>query len=246
MKRVQLTRWTVVCLLSVNLASAQSQEGVITYESTIDLQQNMPVKQEDNMKRIVPGTRTSKKQLFFNANESLYKHVEEEEEEFGGGGIRVRFGSPDREIYTDRVKARRLTQQELMGKNYLIEDSLKVAPWKFGTETKTILGYECRQAYYTDESHDRKQEITAWYTDRIRPFLGPEIFNSLPGTVLAVDVNNGERVIIATNIDLRPLKKSELKEPKFGERTTPEEFRKIMDEQMEQMRRNGKNRMMIR
>ncbi len=228
-------------VLFAGTAAAQEQEGVITFETRVNLHRNLPPEREE-MKSVMPEFRTSREQLFFNTEESLYRPVEEEEEEeFGGGSVRISMRNPRVEMYTHKTNAVRLMQQELMGKNYLIEDSLKIAPWKFGTETKTILGYPCRQAYYTDESENRKREITAWFTGKIRPFLGPETFNSLPGTVLAIDVNNGERVIVATDIEFRPLKKSEIKAPGAGTRISQSEFRKLMGARQQQMRERGGN-----
>lgn len=233
-------------VLLAGTAVAQEQEGVITFETRVNLHRSLPQEREE-LKSMMPEFRTSREQLFFNAEESLYRPVEEEEEEeFGGGSVRIKMRNPRVEIYTHKTNAVRLTQQELMGKNYLIEDSLKIAPWKFGTETKTILGYVCRQAYYTDESENRKREVTAWFTQKIRPFLGPETFNSLPGAVLAIDVNNGERVIVATDIEFRPLKKSEIKAPGTGSRISQIEFRKLMDARQQQMRERGGNVMMRR
>lgn len=234
-------------ILLAGTAAAQEQEGVITFETRMNLHRNLPPEREE-VKSMMPEFRTSREQLFFNTEESLYRPVEEEdeEEEFGGGSVRIKMRNPRVEIYTHKTNAIRLTQQELMGKNYLIEDSLKIAPWKFGDETKTILGYVCRQAYYTDESESRKREITAWFTQKIRPFLGPETFNSLPGTVLAIDINNGERVIVATDIEFRPLKKSEIKAPGAGTRISQSEFRKLMDTQQQRMRERGGNVMMRR
>jgi GLPGLI family protein len=150
---------------------------------------------------------------------------------------------PNTEVYLDQSTGKMVSKQEFMGKNYLIEDSVKLAPWKFGIEVKTIQGYECKQAYYTDEAKlmingnetIEKREITAWYTDAIRPFLGPEKFNTLPGAVLAVDINNGDRVVVARAIELRELKKNELKMPTSGTKTTQEEYRKMVAEQMKQM-----------
>ena len=233
-------------VLLAGTAVAQEQEGVITFETRVNLHRSLPQEREE-LKSMMPEFRTSREQLFFNAEESLYRPVEEEEEEeFGGGSVRIKMRNPRVEIYTHKTNAVRLTQQELMGKNYLIEDSLKIAPWKFGTETKTILGYVCRQAYYTDESEGRKREITAWFTQKIRPFLGPETFNSLPGAVLAIDVNNGERVLVAADIEFRPLKKSEIKAPGTGSRISQIEFRKLMDARQQQMRERGGNVMMRR
>ncbi len=148
----------------------------------------------------------------------------------------------NQEIFTNQEDQIVTARQEFMGKEYLIEDTLQVSPWKFGTETRTINGYLCRMAYYTDESRqDRKQEVTAWYTDQLRPFLGPERFNSLPGTVLAVDINGGDRVIVVKSVELRALKKNELKKPVSGTKTTGAEFRKMMQERMKEMRSQGGN-----
>ena len=160
--------------------------------------------------------------------------------------------TPNNEVYLSSSENKQVNKIEFMGKEYLIEDSVKMAPWKFGTETKVIAGYECKQAYYTDETQvavngvmqAQKQEITAWYTDKIRPFLGPDRYYSLPGTVLAVDVNNGERVIVAQKVELRELKKNELKKPTSGIKTTQEEYRKLVDEQMKKM--GGSGGIMIR
>ena len=210
---------------------AQS-EGVITYEITVNNHRTISPDRE-GMKAMVPQYRTFKQQLFFNANESLYKPlIEDDEDETAGRGNR-RFRMAGAVNYTNPSSTQSLSQIDVFGKKYLVTDTLKPAPWKFGTETKVILGYDCMQAYYT-ASDERKQTITAWYCTKLAPMLGPEKYNTLPGAVLAVDVNNAERVIVAKKIDLRPLAKDELKVPTEGQKVTSEEFKKIMQEQRAQ------------
>ncbi|MBL7838810.1 MAG: GLPGLI family protein [Cyclobacteriaceae bacterium] len=255
MKRVILVLGMLVCILAAHAVFAQ-QTGVITYENRVNLHRNIPADRQE-MKAMVPEFRTTKMQLFFNGEESLYKPViEDEEEQFGGGGVRMSFRMPKTETYTNSSNDMILSLQEVMGKKYLITDTVKMSPWKLGTETKEIMGYVCRMAYYTQtqeitamrvengvptpEKRTITHEITAWYTDQIRPSLGPERYNTLPGTVLALDVNNGERVIVARNIELRELKKDELKAPDASTKVTQAEFRKIQEEQMEKMRSNGR------
>jgi len=220
----------IVLLLSTLILFGQN-EGVITYEITVNNHRNLSPERE-GMKAIVPQYRTFKQQLFFNANESLYKPLIEEEEEESGGQNR-RFRMAGAVNYTNPSSSLFLSQTDVFGKKYLISDKLKTAPWKFGTETKTIQGYECAQAFYTT-TDERKQTITAWYTTKLSPLLGPERYNTLPGAVLAVDVNNAERVIIAKKIELRALTRNELKVPSEGKKVTPDEFKKIMQEQRSQ------------
>ncbi len=249
MRRILLILGILVCLAAVHVVFGQINEGVIHYETKINLHRNLPPERQE-MKAMIPEFRTTKDQLFFNAGESIYKPViEDEPEEMNAGGMRMRFNAAQSETYINTGNELRIVSQEFMGKKYQIEDTLKMAPWKFGTETKTILGYVCRQAFYTDETQimmgpqqqKRTQEITAWYTDQIRPMLGPDRFGTLPGAVLAVDINNGERVIVATKVENRPLKKNELKTPSGGTNITRADFQQLVAEQMERMRANGGN-----
>ena len=243
MKRILLIIGILVSLAAVQTVFAQS-EGAITYEVKINMHRNLPADRQE-MKNMIPEFRTNQDMLVFNASESLHKPIiEDEEDQFdNGGGARMRFMRPMNEVYVNQEQSKRILLQDFMGKKYLIEDSLSVMPWKFGNETKEISGYACKQASYYNE--ERKQTIVAWYTDQLRPFLGPENFNTLPGAILQVDINDGERIITAKNIELRALKKNELKAPSGGTKTTQQEFRKMMSEQMERMRANGGN-MIIR
>jgi GLPGLI family protein len=240
MRKILLLIGIFMSMVAFKVVMAQSTAGVIEFEVKVNLHKTLPPGREE-MKAMIPEFRTHKQQLFFNEKESLFKPIiEDEGDEDQGGGITMRFRQPNIEIYMNQATGKNVSKEEFFGKIYLIEDSLKVKAWKFGTETKSIRGYECHQAYYTDETDPKKKkEITAWYTTKLRAFLGPERFNTLPGTVLAVDVNNGERVLVAKKIEFKELKKNDLKEPKGGEKTTRAEFIKLRDEQMKKMGTSG-------
>jgi GLPGLI family protein len=81
--------------------------------------------------------------------------------------------------------------------------------------------------------------VIAWYTEKLKPFIGPENYNTLPGTVLQVDINDGERTITAVELSSRPLKKNEIKEPTSGQQMDEKEFREFMEEQMKRMNAQG-------
>jgi GLPGLI family protein len=242
MKRIVILIGVVVCAAAASIVFGQVAEGIITYEVKINMHRTLPPDRQD-MKDRIPEFRILKQQLAFNNAESLYTPIIEDDDDdadFGGGGSRggrMRFRGPQADYYTDQSRSRMVIRREVMGKYYLIEDSLKIAAWKFGTGTRNVVGHECRQAMYYDSA--RKQHIVAWYAPTLKPFLGPELFNSLPGAVLEVNINDGERIIIAKNLEIRPLKKNELKVPSQGTRVTPAEFKKLMDEQAERMRSNG-------
>jgi len=244
MKKFILISGIAAMVISVTIVFGQTDEGAIVYETKINLHRNIPKERED-MKAMIPEFSNVRFQLLFNRDESLFKQLIDEEDDManfnsGGRSVMIRRGGMQGEIYLNRNEDLVTSKQEFMGKEYLIEDTVKMSPWKFGKETKTIAGYTCKMAFYTDDTRpDRKQEITAWYTEQLRPFLGPEKFNTLPGTVLAVDVNNGERVIVANNVELRKLKKNELKKPVSGTKTTGKEFRKMVEERMKEMRGQG-------
>ena len=240
MKKILLIAGILVSLTDANIVFGQTSTGVIEYEVKVNLHRTLPPGREE-MKAMMPEFGTTKQQLFFNETESLYKPIiEDDEEEDQGGGVRMVMRMPNNETYFNPSNGIKIVKEEFFGKTYLISDSVKVAAWKFGTETKAVQGYECQQAYYTDESNPkRKLEVTAWYTIKIRPQLGPEQFSGLPGPVLAVDINNAERVLVAKKIQFRELKKNELKVPTRGEKISRADFVKIRDEQMKKMNASG-------
>ncbi len=240
MKKIILLIGILVSVTAAHVVFGQVTEGIISYEDKVNIHKTLPPERQE-MKDMIPQFRTSQQQLAFNADESLYKPLEEDvaDEDIEGPGMRMRFRMPQNEFYVNQSESRRAVLQEFMGKKYLIEDSLKIIPWKFSNEIKEIKGYQCKKATYYNE--ERKQDITAWYTDKLRPFLGPESFTTLPGAVLMIDINDGERTVTATKIEGRPVKKNELKLTAGGTKTTEAEFRKTRDEQIQKMRANGGN-----
>ncbi len=241
MKIVKLLIGIAVTLAAAHVVFGQTTEGVIDYDVKENLHRNLPPERQE-MKNMVPEFRTIHMQLFFNADASLYRSVEEDDNDFESehGGLQMKFQQPQIELFVNPSQNKEITMQEFMGKMYLMEDSLKVIPWKFGTALKRVMGYECKQATYFNE--ERKQQIVAWYTpDKLRPYLGPDTFNTLPGAVLEIDINEGERIITAKKLTSRTLKRSEMKPPSQGVKITKTEFRKMVQEQVERMRANGGN-----
>ncbi len=229
MKRIIIL---LTLLNSTVMLLAQKKEGVITFEEKINMHKMM---KDDAMKAMVPEFRSSKMELYFRGEECLYKAVEEDDEqETGGGGVRMVMRRPQSEIYRNFATEKRVEQREAMGKKYLIVDTLKILAWKLTSDSKKILNYDCIKATYNDTA--RKQNITAWFTDAIELTAGPNRFSSLPGMILAVEINDGEMMWTATNVDFKKIKDEDIKAPTKGELIKEEDFRKKMEEMRQ---RNG-------
>jgi GLPGLI family protein len=246
MKKVSLIFGVLVCSIAIQAVKWQlPEEGTIVYEAKVNVHRTLPPDRKD-LKDMVPEFNVSQHKLAFRGPESIYKPVEDEGDDeitAQGGGMVMRFRRPNVEYYVNSESGRKLRAQEFMGKKYLIVDSLSILPWKMLDGKKVIQGYECRQASYFNE--ERKQNIVVWYTDKLKPFIGPETYNTLPGTVLQVDINDGERMITAVELSFKPLKKNDLKVPSSGEEITEREFRVLMEEQMKRVNSQG-GRMIIR
>jgi GLPGLI family protein len=239
MKHLILILGILISLTAAHVVFAQN-EGIIQYEVRVNMHRSLPQDRAE-MKEMIPEFNVHKSKLLFRDSESLFLNIEEDEEdeEFGeeNGPVRIRMRRPMNEYYFNFATARRVTLQEFLGKNFLIEDSVKAIPWKLLPEAKQLMGYDCKKATWYNE--DRKQNVVVWYSDKLPAFLGPEMFNSLPGTVLEVDINDGERQIIAKSFSLEKLRKAELKAPSKGERMTEEAFKKMVEEQRKRMGGSG-------
>ena len=228
--------FSFIFLFLMSIANAQQLEGTILYEQKVNLHRRLTADQEE-MKARLPEFSTSKKELIFNRDASLYKEMVDDDAGSGRGGRGfMRIGGGSSEVYAD-FNTQILTEAtSLFNEEYLIEGEFEPLPWVLTGETKTILGRMCQQATYTIA--EPLTEVVAWFTPMIPISVGPEKFRGLPGAVLEVDINMGERTFTAFNISDKPIRVKDLKAPKKGKKVTNAEFKEIRDAKMKEMESN--------
>jgi GLPGLI family protein len=242
----------LLCGLSIAFfcLNAQNTEGVVQYEETVNLHKMLPDSMLKQMRGMIPETRSTQMELYFKGDESLYKPLDDPDEAQsggGGGGMVLRMGGAMGETYKNLATEKLVEQKEMFGKKFLIDDTLKVQGWKLGTDAMTILGYKCMKATLTDSVRMRgdsmtKRNITAWFTEDVPLSMGPGLYGSLPGLVLAVDVNNGQMTSVAKKVEFKKVKDEDIKAPSKGEKMTRKEF----DEKLKEMMKKQRGTRMIR
>jgi len=221
--------------------------GKISYEMTMDIHRRM-TGDRAQFKEMVPQYRTIKAELLYHDGQAIYKNLprsEEEVAEQASHGRRMRFGmrNADDIVWLDYENNRRVESREFMDKKFLITGEPEAFEWKLTGETKQVGQYLCHQATYQDST----ENVVAWFTPQLPVPLGPSRYGQLPGLILHVDVNDGERTLTALEINLdEELDTSLIVEPKKGKEVTQEEFRSIMHEKMKEMGAQGGRGMMFR
>ena len=170
--------------------------------------------------------------LYFNAVETKYEDSEERAE-------------PDDEGYSWRKNAYVLRRNfekntvqdviEMLGKTYIVEDSLYMPEWKIHNDLKEVAGHICMKAYWEDTVKNHK--IVAWFAQDIPHSGGPERLCGLPGMILEADINNGAMVISADRIRMKNLT-TELEHPKKlkGKKVKEAEYQEVIRKFIEEKR----------
>lgn len=236
-------------------AFSQIDEGAIVFEEKINIHKNLPPEME-GMKDQIPEFRTNKFILLFNSGETLYKVNEKtetekaEEQAYRPGrsrrGMHMRFGG-NREgnsaVYTDLNEYLTLSSTSFFGKQFLINGAVDTFAWKVSGKQKQVGSYLCMEAIHSDTS----ETVVVWFTPMIPVQTGPAGYSGLPGMILHVDINDGERMITALDIQLKKLEEGAIEKPTEGKPITQEDFKILRDEKMEEMRNEygGGRRYMI-
>jgi len=224
----------LILLLGVITGNAQTS-GMITFEEKVDLHKRLPPERED-MKDMIPHYNTSKFEFIFSESESIYRPKKEEElsdSEMMEGGRRMRFGGRgNRIVYKNLELDTVIDSREFMQKQFLIVGAPIQRKWKIGMNQKEILGYNCLEASYQEDSTNT---VVAWFTPMLPVSNGPADYQHLPGMILQIDINDGERTITANEITLEEIDPAALEAPKKGKEVTPEEFREIQQEKLKEM-----------
>lgn len=148
-----------------------------------------------------------------------------------GSGMMIKMYQPDNKTYIDLTNKKVIEQKEFMSRVFLIESELEPEKWKMTGEQKKILDYACQEAIREVDG----QDVHAWFTPQIAVAAGPGKYCSLPGLVLAVEMNEGDMKLEAIGIELKPVDKSVLKKPTKGKKVTHDEYQAIVAEKMKEM-----------
>jgi len=201
--------------------------------------------------------------LTFDKNTSTYKQAPKlnapKPTIAGGGIVKVMSigGSTGDDIYFKNLKAKTFSEEtEIMGKKFLVKDELPTYKWELSSETKNIGNYTCYKATFTEEIESVKMSFingetkeektketvttTAWYTPQIPVNNGPDNYQGLPGLIL--EINDGKKLIVCTEIELNPKDKIKIKEPENGKVVTQAEFDKIQEKKSKEMLERMKSR----
>ena len=118
-----------------------------------------------------------------------------------------------------------------MTRIFLIEGQVPVHAWKLTGQQKMILDYPCQEATLEVD----EKSISAWFTPAIPVSAGPANYGNLPGLILSVDIDEGQRVITARSVESMEPTSENLKKPKKGKKVSQEEYEAIVAEKMEEM-----------
>jgi len=252
--------------------NAQDFQGVATYKTSrkMDLKidstavsNGMNADMQEKLNAMLQKQFQKEYTLTFNASESMYKQEGKLAAPApGNDGMSIMLvGNGESTILYKNTKEKRYANKEdLMGKVFLIQDSLQNTAWKLGSETKFIGQYQCYKATRTKEiekitamsfNDDTKEPevtketitITAWYTLEIPVNNGPGMYWGLPGLIL--EVNDGSETIVCSKIVINPKDKITISEPTNGKKVNQATFDEIMEkkskEMMERYRGNRRN-----
>lgn len=251
-------------LISMSL-SAQDFQGQAYYQTQrkVDISldnDGMTDDQKSQMQAMLKKQFEKTFILTFNKEASIYKEEEQLEKPTapaqGGVKVMVMGGGAGSILYKNTKSKNYADEQDIFGKSFLVKDVLETYDWVLGDESKVIGKYLCFKATATreveniemnfgegvddDENGEAKKTmeiktITAWYTPDIPVSDGPDNYWGLPGLIL--ELHDGEDMsYLCSKIVMNSKDKSAIEEPTKGKVVTNEEYEKIMQKKMEEMK----------
>lgn len=174
-------------------------KAVIEYEVNTNLKKTMTNDSWDEMmKENLSDLKISYYTYTFENNKSVFK--------FDRWSPKTRIPKHEKEADEENTwffdfTARKMNiQKQIVGTNFVIEDSIPNIEWKITNEHREIAGYNCRKAVgkIFDDVY-----VFAFYTDDITITGGPCSINGLPGMILGLSIPRLYTSYIATKIDLK-------------------------------------------
>ncbi|RMB56662.1 GLPGLI family protein [Dokdonia sinensis] len=244
----------IVLMFAFAKAYSQKIEGIATYQTqrSVDIKMDSTSGMTSEMQKSIQEQLRKQFQkefdLTFNAKEKVWKENESiSTPQAPASGIQIMMTGNSDELYQNIHDQKYVQQSDMMGKLFLIEDTLEKPEWKLEKETKNIGQYTCFKATLTEEitestltSGDAQAEevkkervTTAWYTLDIPVRHGPDRFWGLPGLIL--EVNDGKMAMMCTKVVLNPSEEITIEAPTKGKKVTQDAYDEISEKKAQEM-----------
>lgn len=256
-------KWILALALGITTVYAGAQEisGKATYQTSRKLEvqldsSRMGSEQYEAMMEMLRKQFEKTFILTFKGQESVYEEKPKlKSDQAHGGGARMEIvmigdGAGDI-LYKHLGKSHYKRQTDMMGKIFLVEDSLTNEDWTITKESKQIGNYTCFKATRSFKEEQRiistqngkdvetvdsiPINIEVWYTPQINVSHGPGMFGGLPGLILEAS-QNGARML-CTEIVLKSSDKVEIKIPDQGKKVDEETYRTTLDKKLKESRK---------
>ena len=267
---MKIKLFTTAILLCTFIINAQNFTGKAIYKTSIkssfSFGDDKNSTMSDDVKKQLQARlqKMNQKTFILNFDQKTSSYREETtldvpKPQVGGGNIVMMSfgGSGNGSVYFKNIKEKRFTNQtEIMGKRFLVKDKLPEYKWKLSSETKNIGNYTCYKATFTEEveninmtfeNGEAKEEkikensiTTAWYTVDLPVSNGPGDYQGLPGLIL--EINDGKKTIVCTEITLNSSNKIDVVEPEKGKIVSQEKYDEIQKEKTKEMMERFKSR----
>jgi len=233
------------------LATAQPNAGTVTYKYSIRMDFDMDGEKAEIFKNLdLPEEQVVFMELLFTEKASLFRAasgITETEYSTSSDNMSMKFkmSIPQDEWYQNLATGETVELREFMGRKFLIDGEKEPLSWKVSPEQKKVQGYLCQKAVLQDTS----RTVVAWFTLEIPVAVGPRDYNGLPGLILEVDINEGESVLSALEVDLTAPASEELQAPDKGKKVSRERYDQIVEEkktELEALNDDGNATIIIR
>ncbi len=250
-------RRAMTALLALGPAALGAQEGTITYTHSINMDLELPPELA-MMAGEIPSAMSRDMLLHFDPSASLMVPAPKGKDGEGSrefevmdagmfaemamfmatsgmkiGGKLTNTEAPAAESYIDLAEGRIVETHDFMGRTFLVVDQRPEYEWRLTSEQAEHLGYMVIKA---TAEHD-STTIEAWFAPQIPVQGGPGPYGGLPGMILVVSVDDGHIKYFATEVALGELEEGLVEKPEEGREMSREEYDKVVEEKMEEMRK---------
>ncbi len=220
---------------------AQEMEGEIRYLVTHNWTKKMAAldyltQQQRERVAYMWGNRSEWKvytDLYFSMTQSKYEDSEERADaDDRGYSWRKDAYTINRNFKENKV----FDIMTVLGKTYIVEDSLQAPEWKILNDMKEVAGHVCMNASWEDTL--KKQKIAVWFALDMPVPAGPERLCGLPGIILEADFDDGAMFLTAERIQMKKLDKEfDLPKKVKGKRISEAQYQEKIKGHIDQKRK---------